>query len=102
MTTASIGLISTGAMGAPMAQRLLAAGSRTLVHSRSVRPVLQDAGAVYVDSPRELADQADTILVMLPDLPLTVRADSAYYQHAVVAGAVSRILHQRMDPTRHL
>lgn len=69
MTTASIGLIGTGAMGVPMARHLVTAGHRTLVHSRSVRPELRDAGAVYVDTPRELAEQTDTILVMLPDLP---------------------------------
>jgi len=69
MNTASIGLIGTGAMGIPMAQRMLAAGSKVLVHSRSVRSEMQDSGAVYVASPRELAEQTDTILVMLPDLP---------------------------------
>jgi len=69
MSTAPIGLIGTGAMGVPMAHRLLAAGRPVLVHSRSVRAELQDAGAVYVDSPRALAEQTDTVLVMLPDLP---------------------------------
>ena len=69
MSGGSIGLIGTGAMGVPMARRLLDSGARVLVHSRSVKPELRDAGAQYVGSPRELADQTDTVLVMLPDLP---------------------------------
>ncbi|HLT85560.1 MAG TPA: NAD(P)-dependent oxidoreductase [Phototrophicaceae bacterium] len=69
MSGGSIGLIGTGAMGVPMARRLLDSGARVLVHSRSVKPELRDAGAQYVGSPRELAEQTDTVLVMLPDLP---------------------------------
>jgi len=69
LNTHTVGLIGTGAMGIPMAQRLLGAGRQLFVHSRSVKPELTEAGAVYVESPKALAARADTILVMLPDLP---------------------------------
>lgn len=69
MSAQSIGLVGTGAMGTPMAERLLGAGFDVLVHSRSVRPALRDAGAEYVGSPRELGERTDTVLVTLPDLP---------------------------------
>ncbi|SDL20126.1 NAD(P)-dependent oxidoreductase [Tessaracoccus oleiagri] len=69
MTQHTVGLIGTGAMGIPMALRLLAAGKKVVVYSRSIKPALVDGGAAYVDTPRELAAQAHEVLVMLPDLP---------------------------------
>jgi len=65
----SVGILGLGAMGAPMARNLLAARGRLLAHSRSARPELEAAGVTFVATPRELAEQADAILVMLPDLP---------------------------------
>lgn len=69
MNAQPIGVIGTGSMGVPMVQRMLSAGSKVLVHSRSVKPELHDAGALYVGSPKELAEHTETIVVMLPDLP---------------------------------
>ena len=65
----SVGILGLGAMGAPMARNLLAARGRLLAHSRRARPELEAAGVTFVATPRELAEQADAILVMLPDLP---------------------------------
>ena len=64
-----LGVLGLGAMGAPMAQNLLAARRHLVVQARSPRPDLVAAGATWTDTPRELAAATDAILVMLPDLP---------------------------------
>jgi 2-hydroxy-3-oxopropionate reductase len=65
----TIGVIGLGAMGEPMVRRLLDAGRAVVITGRSTRPALVEAGAVWVDSPRELAARAGAVLSMLPDLP---------------------------------
>ena len=62
-----VGVLGLGAMGAPMARRLLEARGRVVVHSRTRPSDL--GGAEWADTPRALAERADAILVMLPDLP---------------------------------
>lgn len=66
---ARLGVIGLGSMGEPMAGHLLAAHGALAVHSRSRRESLLEAGATWADTPRELAEQVDAALVMLPDLP---------------------------------
>ena len=66
---ARLGVIGLGSMGEPMAGHLLAAHGALVVHSRSRRESLIAAGATWADAPRELAEQVDAVLVMLPDLP---------------------------------
>lgn len=66
---ARMGVIGLGSMGEPMAGHLLAAHGTLVVHSRSRKPALLEAGATWADTPRELAEQVDAVLVMLPDLP---------------------------------
>ncbi|MEZ3159608.1 NAD(P)-dependent oxidoreductase [Microbacterium sp. BWT-B31] len=68
-TAATVGCIGLGAMGAPMARHLLAARGDLVIHSRRPRPDLVAAGATWSATPRELAEQVDAVLVMLPDLP---------------------------------
>ncbi|MCC2030718.1 NAD(P)-dependent oxidoreductase [Microbacterium allomyrinae] len=65
----SLGCIGLGAMGEPMAKRLLAAHGSLVITGRRRRPALEAAGATWVANPRELAAHADAVLVMLPDLP---------------------------------
>jgi len=64
-----LGMIGTGAMGTPMAHRLVRARGQLTIWSRAPRPDLVDAGATAVDTARELAERTDAVLVMLPDLP---------------------------------
>lgn len=66
---ARLGAIGLGSMGEPMAGHLLAAHGALVVHSRSRKESLLEAGATWADTPRELAEQVDAALVMLPDLP---------------------------------
>ena len=66
----TLGFIGLGIMGAPMAGHLLAAGHALLVHTRrAVPPALLDAGAVACANAADVARQADTVFLMLPDTP---------------------------------
>jgi len=67
--TMTMGCLGLGAMGDPMARRLLAAHGALVVHTRRPRPDLEEIGATWVATPRELAASVDAVLVMLPDLP---------------------------------
>src|SRR5262245_50634898 len=63
-----IGFVGLGNMGFPMVQRLLDAGHQVLVCDK--RSDIADAavalGARALGSPKEIADQADTVLASLP------------------------------------
>ncbi len=65
-----LGFIGLGIMGAPMAGHLLAAGHSLFVHTRSQVPAaLLEAGATACANAAEVAAQADTVFLMLPDTP---------------------------------
>jgi 3-hydroxyisobutyrate dehydrogenase-like beta-hydroxyacid dehydrogenase len=66
-----VGFIGLGAMGLPMAANLVAAGLRVRVTGRAPAKAaaLVAAGAVWHESPRAVAADADVIVLMLPDLP---------------------------------
>ena len=66
-----IGFIGLGLMGKPMAHNLLKAGYRLAVFNRS-RPAVEElalAGAIAASSSREIAEQSDIVITMLPDTP---------------------------------
>lgn len=65
----SLGIIGLGSMGAPMAARLLAAHGSLVAYARTPRPELLGAGARWAATPRDLAEQVDAVVLMLPDLP---------------------------------
>jgi len=65
-----VGVLGLGAMGRPMARRLLAALGALAVWSRTRRHHdLEAGGAAWCRSPRELGTRCDVVLAMLPDLP---------------------------------
>jgi 2-hydroxy-3-oxopropionate reductase len=68
-----IGFIGLGIMGKPMARNLAKAGFELVVHSRSRGSVdeLTAEGPAFqaASSPREVAEQTETIITMLPDSP---------------------------------
>ena len=71
MALEKIGFIGTGIMGAPMATNLLKAGYEVTVHSRTkskAQPVIA-AGACWVDSPAQVAEQSDVLITCLTDTP---------------------------------
>jgi 2-hydroxy-3-oxopropionate reductase len=67
---AKLGFIGLGIMGKPMAGHLIAAGHELALHSRSGVPAeLKDKGGRERATPKEVAQHADTIFVMVPDTP---------------------------------
>ena len=67
----TVGFIGLGIMGKPMAKNLLKAGYPLVVHNRSQAAVqeLTGLGARAAASPREVAQEAKTIITMLPNSP---------------------------------
>ena len=65
-----VGFIGLGIMGRPMAANLQAAGHALFLHDIGALPQeLLDGGAVGCASGREVAAQADIIILMVPDTP---------------------------------
>ncbi len=65
-----LGFIGLGIMGTPMAGHLLKGGHALFVHTRSAPPPAIAASAATVcASGREVARQADIVIVMVPDTP---------------------------------
>lgn len=67
----TLGVIGLGKMGAPMAGLALRAGVRVVVTGRSRERAAQTeaAGARWAGTPREVAEAAGVVLLMVPDLP---------------------------------
>ena len=66
----NIGFIGLGIMGKPMAANLIKGGHKLYLNSRSGVPQeLTAAGGVACASAKEVARQADIIIVMVPDTP---------------------------------
>ena len=65
-----IGFIGLGIMGTPMAEHLIRGGHELFLHSLpSVPETLVAAGGKACGSGKEVARQADIVLVMVPDTP---------------------------------
>jgi 2-hydroxy-3-oxopropionate reductase len=65
-----IGFIGLGIMGTPMAGHLLRGGHQLFVHDVTPIPAeLLDQGAQVRDSGRAVAQEADIVIVMVPDTP---------------------------------
>jgi len=66
----NVGFIGLGIMGRPMALNLAKAGHKLFLHSRSgVPPEMASSMAHPCASPKEVAQQADVVITMLPDTP---------------------------------
>jgi 2-hydroxy-3-oxopropionate reductase len=68
-TAQNIGFIGLGIMGAPMAGHLLEAGHRLFVHTRGKAPEPFASRATVCASAAEVAQQADIVVLMVPDTP---------------------------------
>ena len=71
MPAERIGFIGTGIMGAPMAMNLLKAGHPLTVHTRTKSKAdrLLAEGAVWKDTPTDLAAESDVVITCVPDTP---------------------------------
>lgn len=66
-----IGFIGLGIMGKPMAKNLMKAGFELVVHNRTPAKAKELAaeGATVASSPKDVAEQCEVIITMLPDSP---------------------------------
>ena len=66
-----IGFIGLGIMGRPMAKNLLAAGHQVVVssHNPTTAAELFASGATTADSPKQIAEQVELVITMLPNSP---------------------------------
>ncbi len=71
MSKPKIGFIGLGIMGKPMAGHLIDAGYELVVHNRNRDAVdeLVGKGAIEAHSGKEVAEQSDIVITMLPDSP---------------------------------
>ncbi len=66
-----VGFIGLGIMGGPMAQNLMEAGYELVLYNRTTEKAEEIAGdgATVAESPKEVAESCDLIVLMLPDSP---------------------------------
>ena len=66
-----IGVIGLGTMGKPMARNLLKAGFSVnlLTRTRAKVEDLLQQGGVWLNTPKEIAQQSDVVITNLPDTP---------------------------------
>src|SRR5215213_9083167 len=64
-----VGFVGLGIMGHPMAENLIEAGYNLVVYNRTREKAEELDGATVADTPREVAEQSDIIITMLPDSP---------------------------------
>ena len=69
-----VGFIGLGIMGKPMVANLIKGGHTLFLNSRSAVPQeLTAAGGTACASPKEVAQKADVIIIMVPYLYLRLR-----------------------------
>ncbi|HQD15814.1 MAG TPA: 2-hydroxy-3-oxopropionate reductase [Ottowia sp.] len=66
----NIGFIGLGIMGTPMAGHLIKAGHKVFLHTRGAAPQeLVSAGGTACASGKQVAQNADIVIIMVPDTP---------------------------------
>jgi 2-hydroxy-3-oxopropionate reductase len=65
----TVGFIGLGIMGKPMAENLIEAGYDLVAYNRTREKAEELDDATVSDTPREVAEQSDVIVTMLPDSP---------------------------------
>ena len=83
---AKIGFIGTGIMGKPMASNLQNAGHQLFLsehHDKAPADLVQ-AGAIALATPQEVAQEAEFIIVMVPDTPQV--EDVLFRDRGIAAG----------------
>ncbi len=71
MAKERIGFVGTGIMGRAMARNLLKAGYEVTVHNRTKPKAkeLLSEGATWADSPAEVTNNSDVVIICVPDTP---------------------------------
>jgi 2-hydroxy-3-oxopropionate reductase len=65
----TVGFIGLGIMGKPMAENLIEAGYELVAYNRTREKAEELDGATVAETPKEVAQQSDVIITMLPDSP---------------------------------
>jgi 2-hydroxy-3-oxopropionate reductase len=65
----TVGFIGLGIMGKPMAENLIEAGYDLVAYNRTREKAEELDGAEVAETPKEVAEQSDIIITMLPDSP---------------------------------
>ena len=65
----TVGFIGLGIMGKPMAENLIEAGYGLVAYNRTREKAEELDGATVAETPKEVAEQSDIIITMLPDSP---------------------------------
>jgi 2-hydroxy-3-oxopropionate reductase len=65
----TVGFIGLGIMGKPMAENLIEAGYDLVAYNRTSEKAGELDGATVAETPREVAEQSDITITMLPDSP---------------------------------
>src|SRR5207237_5203461 len=80
--------IGLGTMGRPMAGHLLAAGHKLFLHDVGpIAPQLVAAGGVVCKSGKQVAEESDAVIVMVPDTP---HVEAVLFGKDGVAAGVSK------------
>src|SRR5215472_17729671 len=80
-----VGFIGLGIMGHPMALNLVKGGHQLYVYGKRTCPApVKEAGATVCDTLKAIAEQSETIVIMVPDTPDV--ADVLLSPDGVVAG----------------
>ena len=83
--TLKIGFVGLGIMGTPMAAHLIKAGHQLFVYTLGKVPeVIASSSATLCSSPRDVAERADIIILMVPDTPDVEAA--LFSDHGVATG----------------
>jgi 2-hydroxy-3-oxopropionate reductase len=92
-----IGFIGLGIMGRPMCKNLIAAGHELVVdsHNEEATAELVQRGARRGGSPREIAQQVDLVVTMLPNSPQVRQV--ALGDDGIVAGSHPGLVHVDMS-----
>jgi 2-hydroxy-3-oxopropionate reductase len=111
MMDGRVGFIGLGLMGRPMARNLIKAGYDLVVHNRSSAAAeeLGGEGAAVAHSAREVAEQSDVVITMLPDSPdvervvagdngilAGIRAGSLYIDMSSISPVVTKRLYEKI------
>jgi 2-hydroxy-3-oxopropionate reductase len=84
----NVGFIGLGTMGRPMAGHLQAAGHRLFLHDVGpVAPELVTAGGTACKSGKQVAEESDVIIIMVPDTP---DVDTVLFAPSGVAEGLSK------------
>lgn len=93
----NIGMIGLGNMGRPIAENVMKAGYKLTVYNRTKEKAaeLLEKGAVYAETPRKAAENADIVLSMLADDDAVT--DVTFGADGIIAGLSENGIHISMS-----